>query len=238
MRLFKSENSGLSWSTASQQYSSGQGWYDLLLAVNPEDADDVYIGDAELRRSTNGGNTFAYVGGPYSQQDMHVDYHCMVFAPSNPDIRYVGCDGGIYKSTDNGNSWKDLNTGLSTIQFYRIAAHPEDPNIVFGGAQDNSNYRTTDGGFTWGTVTFADGMECFVDHTNPENVYMSVQYGTLYKSTHGGSYNSFVDITPDKGDQTSAWLCPTLFTRSITILYSQLRIDHGNQQTPDRIGCR
>ncbi|MFH1197645.1 MAG: T9SS type A sorting domain-containing protein [bacterium] len=210
MRLFKSEDSGETWASASQLYDSGQGWYDLLLAVNPNNANEVYIGDAELRRSTTGGGSFSYVGGSYSQQDMHVDFHCMVFAPSNPAIRYVGCDGGVYKSTNSGSSWASLGTGLSTIQFYRIASHPSNSSIVFGGAQDNSNFRTTDGGLTWGTVTFADGMECFVDYADPNNVYMSIQYGTLYKSTNGGAYNSFNDITPDKGNQPSAWVVPYL----------------------------
>ena len=50
---------------------------------------------------------------------------------------YIGCDGGIYKTTDNGASFQSLNRGLTLTQFTSIAIHPNDPTISLGGTQDN-----------------------------------------------------------------------------------------------------
>ncbi|MDI6765662.1 MAG: SdrD B-like domain-containing protein [Bacteroidota bacterium] len=219
MTLYKSTDDGSSWAAVSLTYSSNQGWYDLLLGVNPNDANEVYIGDAELRRSTNGGVNFNYVGGSYWDQSMHVDFHFMVFAPSNPAIRYVGCDGGIYRSTNSGLTWINLNNTLPTLQYYRMASHTTNQNIIIGGAQDNGIYKTTNGGSgTWTLVSTGDGMECFYDYTNPNTVYASTQNGGLVKSTTGGNYGSFTNIKPST-TQPWAWTAPFFIhpTNSSTI---------------------
>jgi photosystem II stability/assembly factor-like uncharacterized protein len=211
MRLYKSTNNGTAWSAVSGTFSSGQGWYDLLLGVNPNDPNEVYIGDAELRRSTNGGSTFSYVGGSYWNQATHVDLHYMVFALSNPNIRYLGCDGGIYASTDAGATWVNRNTGLPTLQYYRISSHPTDENILVGGAQDNGLFKTTNGGSgTWPLISTGDGMESFFDYANGDTVYTSTQVGSLYKSTTGGNYGTFSSITPTGqwSMQPKAWTVP------------------------------
>ena len=208
MKLYKSTNDGANWFSTGSNFYSGQGWYDLVIGVNPMNVNEAYIGDAELRRSTNGGTSFSYVGGSYWSQSMHVDFHYMTFAPSNSAYRYVGCDGGIYRSTNNGSSWVNLNS-LPTLQYYRISSHPTNQNFLIGGAQDNGLYRTTNGGSgTWGLVSTGDGMESFFDHTNPNIVYASTQNGGLVKSTSGGGYGSFISIKPSTGSERWAWTAP------------------------------
>ncbi|MBI4810687.1 MAG: VCBS repeat-containing protein, partial [Ignavibacteriales bacterium] len=219
MTLYKSTNDGSSWAATSSSYSSGQGWYDLVLGVNPTNVNEVYIGDAELRRSTDGGVNFSYVGGSYWSQSMHVDFHYMVFAPSNSAYRYIGCDGGIYRSTNSGSSWTNLNN-LPTLQYYRLSSHPTNQNIVLGGAQDNGLYQTTNGGAgNWTLVSTGDGMESFYDYTNPNTVYASTQNGGLVKSTTGGNYGSFYNIQPYTGSQPWAWTAPFIIhpTNNLTI---------------------
>ncbi len=125
----------------------------------------------------------------------HVDYHKLVFAPSNPNYFYIACDGGIYKSTDKGYSAASQNEGLLTLQFYRVASHPSDPQVVIGGMQDNNTAMTTDGGQTWDAVTGGDGMECLFNPGNPDTIYTSSQNGTFYRSVNGGTtFNYLVNI--------------------------------------------
>jgi len=66
-KAFKSTNGGLSWSQISPgtqlggNYGSGwvdQGGYDLTIAVNPSNVNQVFIGNVELHQSTNG-STFS-----------------------------------------------------------------------------------------------------------------------------------------------------------------------------------
>jgi len=135
---------------------------------------------------------------------VHNDYHKLVFAASDPDYLYIGCDGGIYKSTNRGYVAYSRNAGLETLQFYRITAHPDNPEIIVGGMQDNGTARTTDGGASWSWINHSDGMECFFDKTDPDILYSSIQYGKLYKSSNGG--NTFGLL----GNLDGAWTTPFL----------------------------
>ncbi|MCX6225602.1 MAG: T9SS type A sorting domain-containing protein [Bacteroidia bacterium] len=196
-RAFKSVNGGNSWVQISAGTKLGgysgsdwydQGDYDLCIAVDPVNPNHVLIGNVELHRTTNG-STFEPVrpfGVDVFGSLVHCDYHKLIFAPSNPNILYIGCDGGIYKSSDKGYTATSLNKDLSTLQFYRIASHPSNPGIFIGGMQDNGGARTADGGTTWYGTLIGDVMECFFDRVNPDNVYTSRHNGILFKSVDGG----------------------------------------------------
>lgn len=201
-KAYKSVNGGYDWTQISAgiplggNHGSGwvdQGWYDLCIAVDPVNPDHVLIGNIELHRTTNG-STFSPVR-PYGNNSagslVHVDYHKLVFAPSDPNILYIGCDGGIYQSPDKGYSAVSLNQGLETLQFYRITSHPVNPEVIIGGMQDNGGVRTGDGGASWQSIIGQDAMECFFDYTNPDIFFIILNDGYLYKSLQGGLLNTF-----------------------------------------------
>ncbi len=186
---FKSSDGGLNWAQISSgvNFTGGtQGWYDLCLAVHPSDPNIVNFGETLLSRTTDG-SSIALLNPSYWDNPTHVDIHKIQFAPSNGNIAYVGCDGGVYKSTDVGVTWSSVNNNINTIQFYRVASHPTNASILFGGAQDNGNFSTSDKGATnWVFETTGDGMECFVDYNDPNYVFMATQNGNLLRSTNGG----------------------------------------------------
>ena len=214
-KAYKSLNGGLSWGQISVgtqlggNYGGGwsdQGGYDLCIAVNPNNVNQVFAGNIELHQSTNG-STFSpkrITGGTTAWDcPSHTDLHRIVFAPSNSNVIYIGCDGGIYKSTDSGNNWSSANSGIETIQFYRLASHPTKHDTLLGGAQDNGNFRTLIGGSSpWDFVSTGDGMECFFDHTVPTTVYFSTQNGSLNKSTNSGTTSTWL------GSVNGNWLTP------------------------------
>ena len=77
---------------------------------------------------------------------------------------------GIYKSTDQGNSWTFM--GLEKTQHIGgIVVHPTNPNIVYVAAlgaawkanPERGIYKTTDGGNTWQLVKFISDKAGFVD---------------------------------------------------------------------------
>ncbi len=200
-KAYKSVNGGQSWAQISAGTNLGgyagswydQGFYDLCIAIDPENPNLVFIGNVELHRTING-SAFAPVR-PYGNDLWgglaHCDYHKLVFAPSDPDYFYIACDGGIYRSPDKGISATSQNAGLTTLQFYRVASHPTNPDILIGGMQDNETAMTTDGGQTWIGVTGGDGMECLFS-PNPDTIYTSSQNGWFYRSINGGSTFSFL----------------------------------------------
>jgi uncharacterized repeat protein (TIGR01451 family) len=99
-----------------------QGWYDNVIAVDPTDANKVWVGGIDVWRSDNGGVNWGVAsywwfqgnGTPPNNGDpqlVHADNHILVFAPgyngTTNQTLIVGDDGGIYK-TDNA---KDGNVG-------------------------------------------------------------------------------------------------------------------------------
>lgn len=201
--IYRSNDSGLSFTKQSSQPNQGsQGWYDLAFAVSHENAEEVHLGEINTWRSTNGGvnwtkttdwmwdNTIGYT---------HCDIHEIVFFGGTV---YVGSDGLISKSTDNGDTWTNLSEGLCIRQFYRIGGSKTNPYKILGGSQDNgTSVFTTDNWHEW---LGADGMEACVDHTNENIVYGTSQNGNFYKSTSGGN-NGNVGITQPGG---GAWVTP------------------------------
>lgn len=250
---YKSTNGGVSWSQCATDNPLGgyhasldwydQGRYDLCIAVNPDNPDFVLVGNVELHRMTDG-NRFSVFRIPNTNDvwgtPVHCDYHKIVFAPSNSSIAYIVSDGGIFKSTDTGATWKHINNGIATIQFYCIASHPTNRNFVIGGAQDNGNFRTLDRGTTnYELTTTGDGMRCFFDHSNPQIVYWSTQYGTLYRSSSNGTFGTNSNISPNYGSNDSQfWTAPFFMhpTNPSTIYVASKRLwksqNSGGSWTP------
>jgi hypothetical protein len=136
---------------------------------------------------TNGGGTFQYSsdGGAHfipGVNGLHADSHAIAVSPSSPDVVYTGNDGGVWRSTDFGHTWKDINTfGFLATQFESVAVHPSDPNFTIGGTQDNGTIlRKTDGSFT--RADFGDGGYALIDQsaTDTENVTL---YHTYFNAT-------------------------------------------------------
>lgn len=218
---FKSTDGGGTWShissgdniagTYNGSTVSDQGSYDLCLDVSPTNPDSVFFGNVEMS-STSNGSTINFVretGGTTAWDcPIHVDIHKIVYSPSHSKYIYAVSDGGVYRSTDGGANWSDLNNDITTIQFYNIASHPSNPNIIYGGAQDNGNFSTTDKGATnWVFEKTGDGMTCFVDRSGGgDTVLISTQYGRIYLSTDGGG--SFSTVVSSDVFGTTAWTVP------------------------------
>jgi photosystem II stability/assembly factor-like uncharacterized protein len=106
----------------------------------------------------------------------------IVIAPSDPNVIYVGTGespvrgvktshgDGIYKSTDAGETWTHI--GLeATRHVGAMWVHPEDPDVVYVGAQGNpwgpneerGVYRSTDGGESWEKILYINEDSGIVD---------------------------------------------------------------------------
>jgi len=213
--LYRSTNTGTSFSLRTNTPnvfgyntnggdSGGQSWYDMALAVSPTNKNEVYTGGINVWKSTNGGSTLTaltqwnWPTGSYEY--VHADVHTVDFYGS---ILYVGSDGGIFRSLNNGGNFSDITAGIQHSQFYRMGGSATDAGIIIVGAQDNGCTLLKNG--SWTHVTGGDGMECLVDYSNPNIIYSTSQFGNVYKSTDGG--NSFSGITGSIGG-SGAWVTP------------------------------
>lgn len=198
----------------------GQAPRDMDIAVNPNDVNDVHIAGINTWRSINGGNDFSitsqWTPNSASSQNIgycHADVDIMEFVGTGANAKlYVGTDGGIYRADNptvvNSNYYTDLTAGLGIRQFYKIGVSQTNPVVVTGGSQDNgSSVLGADGNWTdwWG----ADGMEGFVDKTNPLTMYGTSQFGSFIKTNNGGVNISSVTQPDGKGGQNNwNWIVP------------------------------
>ena len=216
-RAYKTTDGGLNWNHISPgtwfggiypsiNFIYDQGFYDLTVAVNPSNPDQVLIGNVELHQTSDGQNfNPVRISGSTNSSGclVHVDIHKILFAPSNNNIVYLACDGGIYKSTNGGINWFHINNGITTMQIYRMASHKFNPDTLMIGMQDNGIGITYDRGSTpYQDLYGGDGMEVFFDHTDPNGMFVSIQNGNTAMSPNFG--NTF----QNQFNLSGAWITP------------------------------
>jgi hypothetical protein len=200
--LYKTTNGGTSWTLQSTtNYVNAQGWYDNVIAVHPNGPDTVYGAGLDIYKSINGGTTltqksFWYLGydqvvpagGPEGPPDYaHADHHAIAFHPTNRRIMYFGCDGGIFASTDGGETFEGRNGGFRTTQFYNgFANSGTNASVALGGLQDNGTLKY-EGDLSWNKTYGGDGGWCAIDPTNANVLYEEYVYLAMSKSTDGGA---------------------------------------------------
>lgn len=216
--MYHSTDAGASWtlqSTTPNMYAA-QGWYNIVCKVHPTNPAIVYSSGLDAYKSTDSGvswvrkSVWSYPSG--HSQYAHADHHELVFMPGNPNTIIVGTDGGLFKSTNGGDTWSGINTGLSTFQFYAMDHDFLDPTVAWGGTQDNGTNRYNNSSI-WTASLGGDGGYCNVDFTNSSIVYAETQRGSHYKTLNGGGTWSTINsgisgsgawVTPVEMDPTSA----------------------------------
>ncbi len=189
---------------------SGQGWYDLCIAISPLNPDQVLIGGVNTYQSLDGGYSWDLVtrwtGNSPGVKVVHADKHYMAFHPLKPTTFFECNDGGLYKTSDPASLlWTDLSNGLGITQFYRNAVS-NTANFVLGGSQDNGSKKITFAG-TFHELTGGDGMDCQIDPSNPNTFYTSVQYGSIRRTTNNGA--NFTTVSNNiPGDPEGDWITP------------------------------
>ncbi|MEZ4689588.1 MAG: hypothetical protein R3A12_05160 [Ignavibacteria bacterium] len=197
--LYRTTNGGTNWTlmNSSTNYMSSQGWYDNAVVVIPGNVNGVVVGGLDIYSSINGGSTLTKrtVWSTSSQSNFsHADIHYLSY---NGTVLYCCSDGGVYKSTNNGVAWTDLNINISTLQFMSADYDPTNPQKLYGGTQDNNKQTSTNNGMVWLQRTTGDGGYTVVDPVNTNYVYGQYVNGSVQRSNNSGV--SFTEIRPASG---------------------------------------
>ncbi|MES2774449.1 MAG: choice-of-anchor Q domain-containing protein [Bacteroidota bacterium] len=192
--FYRSVDGGLTFAlmATSPNIGDGQSWYDFALCADPVTPNTVYACGVDIFKSINGGTTWTNLTNVYfgGSTGVHPDQHDLTF--SGTAALYVANDGGIYRSTNAGVAWTNISANLTISQPYAIGLSATDPNTIILGTQDNGTILTNNL-TSWRLTRGADGMVCFIDRTNDNNMYSSWQNGGLARSTNGG--NSWLSST-------------------------------------------
>lgn len=235
-KVVKSINKGVSWSDIakpvdgdagipSTDFSRGQGWYDLILAVDPNNENAVFTGAIDLFKTTNGGTSWTQIShwyGGFGFPEVHADQHAIVFQPASSTNIVFGNDGGIY-FTSTGTSvtptFSNRNSSYNVTQFYACAmSGTTGSNNFLSGAQDNGTQRFTTAGVNSTTeVRGGDGAFCFIDQDNPTYQISSYVYNTYDLSSNSGV--TFITTLVDD-ETTGNFINPADYDDRENILYS------------------
>lgn len=178
--------------------STGQAWYDWYLAVAPDLDNQVYCAGIESYRGDLSGTTWTWrtISNKGSTGDsIHPDQHAIAFESGNPNMIYVGCDGGLFRSLDRGITWVSCNNGLVISEFEYLAQNFGSSRWIIGGTQDNGTERWT-GSPSWTHVADGDGGDCAVNRTTPTTVFHTYFNMSPERSVTGGDFGSWTYLPP------------------------------------------
>lgn len=188
-----------------------EGNYTLGLAVDPNDANTVYMSTTSLARGTVTPSGGAYACATTDiGNEVHADVHFVGHTPNVSGALWVGTDGGVFFSTNPtaaSPTFVPRNTGLATLATSYFDQHPSQPAVIFCGTQDNATQRYT-GEEAWLRVAAGDGGCCLVNWTDPYQV-ITFQDGGMPRTTDGGATFP-ADVGPPGYTWTSGVMAPPM----------------------------
>ena len=169
------------WSGLFASHDATDTWHPAIIGAFPErptfnaaDPQTMYVSfGAPNYRSDDGGLTWQSLSHASPCNELS-----RLFAhPTQPGTVYktVSCQvdfqpwGGLYKSTDWGNTWITMTTGMTNTNVIALAFHPDIPEIMYLGTYSGTVYTSTNGGDTW---SFAAALP-------------SIFYGGFYVNPYG-----------------------------------------------------
>lgn len=73
--------------------------------------------------------------------------------PSTPDTIYAGTGSGVFKSTNAGDSWTQVSTGLTDLPIASLAIDPSTPNTIYAQTWAGGVFKSSNGGDSWTQVS-------------------------------------------------------------------------------------
>ncbi len=169
------------WPTLSEDHDS-------MPAVLPESKISVMYGTLLLQDA----NT-TILADANRNVDLHVDHHdlnIIITDEENEEFSILDAnDGGFGFSIDDGNTWKQINRGYVTTQFYGVAKKPGSHEYI-GGMQDNGTWQSPMGeisgaGSEYERRVEGDGFECLWHPLHPHRILAS-SYNNIFRVSNDG----------------------------------------------------
>lgn len=194
--LQKTTDGGTTWNslTAVPNYLTAQGDYDNTVAIDPTNENVIFAsgivnyktGSDLVVETRDGGTTWFDLTTDSAGTEPHTDTHASGFDAAGHYL--LGGDGGVWRldvATQANFSWSSINSNLQTLQFVGNSLDPTNPDVIYGGAQDNGTSKFTDS-LRWNQFFGGDGGYTAVDPSNPQTVYLTYIFTNIYRSDDGG----------------------------------------------------
>ena len=180
--VYRSDNAGKKWTQVNKnRINIARSWYYMEIFADTQDENVVYVLNAPVTKSIDGGKTFTPLSTP------HGDNHHLWIHPHDNKKMINSNDGGSNVSNNGGRSWS-TQENQNTAQFYRVITDNLFPYNVYGGQQDNSTVaiasRTNGRGIGWKDWdASAGGESAFLafDPDNPTIIFGGTYQGNIDK---------------------------------------------------------
>ena len=191
--IYRTDDKGRTWRkvSASDDFMTGHsgtyGWVFGQIRIDPANENTIYTMGLSLNVSHDAGKTFMTLRG------LHGDHHGLWIDPRNSSVLYNVNDGGFYKSTDAGKSWR-FAVSAGGSQFYNVALDTTSPAWAYGSIQDVGSRRgrvdVTKGrdripAVDWSEAPGGEGSNQAIDPQNPDIVYSHGFYGNFTREDLG-----------------------------------------------------
>jgi photosystem II stability/assembly factor-like uncharacterized protein len=184
--VYRSDDGGQSWTqTSKDRVTIARAWYYTEIFADPVNPDVVYVLNAPVLKSIDGGRSFSPI--PVN----HTDQHELWINPENPRNMALANDGGAAITFNGGKSWSSQDN-QPTAQFYRVITDRQVPYRIYGGQQDNSTVdivsRTRGGGIgtsDWRPTAGGESAFLAFDPDDPRYVM-------------GGSYQGNISVVDNE----------------------------------------
>jgi len=233
--VYRSADGGASWKNMGLKASEHIG----RIVIDPRDTNVVYVaaqgplwnpgGDRGLYKTTDGGATWErvlHISDDTGVNEVHMD-------PRDPDVLYAsayqrrrhvwtlingGPESGIWKSTDAGATWVELEKGLPEVDMGRIgmALSPANPDVIYAIVEaqrdEGGVFKSTDRGQSWSKVS--DYMSVSPQYYNelvPDPVDVDTVYSMdtwLHRTVDGGKTWTKVGEKFKHVDNHAMWINP------------------------------
>ncbi|WP_340201524.1 VPS10 domain-containing protein [Ascidiimonas sp. W6] len=178
--VYRSDDAGKKWAQINKnRINIARSWYYMEIFAHPKNEDIVYVLNAPVMVSVDGGKNFTKVATP------HGDNHHLWINPKQPKYMINSNDGGANVSLNGGKSWSSQQN-QPTSQFYRVITDNKVPYAVYGGQQDNSAIaiasRTAGSGIGWKdwySVAGCESAYLAFDPDNPKIIYGGCYQGII-----------------------------------------------------------
>ena len=198
--LWKSTDGGKTW-TALTKVNGKARVADvevLAMEMDPNDSQIIWVGlrQGGLLRSQDGGETWEFSDIFTSEK-----VYGLAIDPNNSQTIYASAvfegRGKIFKSEDDGISWKEIYTAASNGPLViALALDSNNPSILYASTSDNQVIKTQDAGASWKNIFTSDSpiLRIVMDSADHELVYLASVEGEIFRSKNSDA--AFKKLSP------------------------------------------